>query len=501
MKLNKKFIALLLAIVMVFSFATAVSAANITIEGGATGSEYSAYRLLNVTDGGDGKFAYTVNETYKTALQSVTGKATDAEIVKYIDDMKDDATAIRTFADAVYARVKDMTADATTKTDVFTGVAQGYYLIVETKTGSWGEGTPDDTYSLVMLDTAGKTDITVNTKEDRPELEKKVQEKNDSTGNTSGWQDGADYDIGDAVPFKLTGTVSAKYADYETYYYAFHDKMSAGLTFDKDSVVVKIDDTEIDASNYDVVFPATDGCTFDVVFEDLKTIVDSEGEPIVTATSKITVEFTATLNDGAVIGIGNPNEAKLEYSNNPYGDGKGKTPWDKVVVFTYELISNKVDVDGNAVAGAGFTLFKFDYVADDWVAVGTEITGKTTFTWTGLDAGQYKLVETTVPDGYNKADDVIFTVEAVYDTDSADPQLTDLVIKDANGNKISVGNDAKFAIDLGNGTASTNIVNTTGPELPSTGGIGTTIFYVLGSVLLVGAAVLLVVRRRMRTEK
>lgn len=495
MKKIKNLISVFVMAIMVFSMTATAFAANITINGGASGSEYAAYKLLNATDGGDGKFAYTVNEKYAAALKAVTGAETDAQIVAYISGL--DTDGIRAFADAIYAEVKEMQADATTATDEFTGVDQGYYLIVETKTGN-----KQDTYSLVMLDTAGQDNVTITTKEDTPTLEKKVQEKDDSTGTTSGWQDGADYDIGDAVPFKLTGTVSDKYENYEKYYYVFHDEMSSGLTFNKDSVVVKVDGTVV-TGGYEVVSPAADGDTFDVVFDDLKQITGAT----VNADSKITVEFTATLNSGAVVGTpGNPNTAKLEYSNNPYDEGEGKpetgeTPKDKVVVFTYELIANKVDGKGEALEGAGFTLYKFNAETDEYEAVGEEITGVTTFTFTGLDAGQYKLVETTVPAGYNKADDLYFTVAAVYDTNSPNPTLTELIVKDKDGNTISAGEDAVFSTDVTVGSVNTNVINNSGTELPSTGGIGTTIFYVVGGLMMLVAVVLLVTKRKMANHE
>lgn len=499
MKHLKRFVSVLLTMAMVMAMALTASAATITISGGANGSEYAAYRLLDATDGDGGKFAYTVNSKYLTVLQEVTEKTTDAEIVTYIAGLNTEG--IRTFADAVYAKVKSMTADAKTANDEFKDVDQGYYLIAETETGNSNDDgiTSNDTYSLVMLDTAGRNDITVKTKEGTPTLEKKVQEKNDSTGVTSGWQDGADYDIYDEVPFQLTGTVSDRYADYKTYYYAFHDKMSDGLSFNAGSVVVKVGNTVIDASNYTVVTDGlTDGCTFEVVFDNLKDI------EAVKAGSEITVEFTATLDDDAVIGQpGNPNEAKLEYNNNPYYEENGKpeetgeTPWDKVVVFTYKLNADKVDGNGKSLSGAGFTLYKFDKEENDYVAVGNEITGVTTFTFKGLDAGKYKLVETTVPAGYNKADDIVFTIEATYNTEANDPELTGLVVKDESGETISTDEAAVFNTVLTEGSVNTDVENNSGTELPSTGGIGTTIFYVIGSILVLGAAVVMITRKRM----
>ncbi|MDD5945435.1 MAG: SpaA isopeptide-forming pilin-related protein, partial [Clostridia bacterium] len=197
---------------------------------------------------------------------------------------------------------------------------------------------------------------------------------------------------------------------------------------------------------------------------------------------------------------------KLEYSNNPYdsSSGKpndtGKTPEDKVTVFTYKLVVNKVDGNKQALEGAGFTLYKYDSDANNYAAVGDEIKGVTTFTFTGLDAGKYKLVETTVPDGYNQADDLEFTVEATYDTDSIDPKLKDLVVKDKDGNEIS-GSEKVFSIILGEGKVITDVVNNSGTELPSTGGMGTYMFYIIGGIMVAVAIVLIVSKKRMEYKK
>jgi len=484
MKKLKKLFAAMVAMVMAFAMGVTVYAADITITNGAAGSEYAAYRLLNATDGGEGKFAYTLNDKYAAALKEVTGKTEDKDVINYISGL--DADGIRAFADAVFAKIKTLEPEAKTSDAKFSGVDQGYYLIAETKTGDEG-----DTYSLVMLDTAGNDSVTVTTKEDRPELEKKVKEKNDSTGAESDWQDAADYDIGDNVPFQLTGTVDAKYDKYGSYYYAFHDTMSDGLTFNADSVTVTVDGTAV-TTGYEVVTEdLDDGCTFEVRFADLKNI------KAVKAGSKVVVNYTAKLNENAVIGEGgNTNVSKLEYSNNPYGDGTGVTPEDKVIVFTYNLIANKVDGNNAPLEGAGFTLYKLDSTTGDYVAVGNEITGVTTFYFKGVDAGRYKLVETTVPAGYNKADDLVFSVEATYDTTSDNPELKTLVVKDASGKVVSEGTEAIFTATLRTGAVSTDVQNLSGTELPATGGIGTKIFYTVGAIIMIVAAVLLITRKR-----
>ena len=485
-------LALLAAFALVLAMAVPAFAASITING--TGKTYKAYKLLNATVSGTGedkKISYTVNVKYADVLKAATSATDEKGIIKAIEG-KTEATAIRSFANDIYEKIKagKIAEDYTSTGKIFSNVDKGYYLIVETEL----DGNAD-TYSLVMLNTADQDNVTVTSKEDSPTFEKKIKDKNDSTGVESGWQDGADYDINDVVPFKLQGTVPQNYGAYNTYKYVFHDKMSSGLTFDASSVVVKVGGTAI-TSGYSVVTESLeDDCTFEVRFENLKDI------SAVTAGCTITVEYNATLNDKAVIGsAGNPNEAELEYSNNPYGDGTGKTPWDKVIAFTYQLVAKKVDKDGSSVEGAGFTLYKWSNEEDKYVAVSGEITGVTTFNFKGIDAGQYKLVESTVPDGYTKAEDLVFTVVATYDTENNDPKFGTLTIKDED-KVISDGKDKVFTVNLVAGSFTTDVVNLTGTTLPSTGGMGTTVFYVVGGGLMAVAVVLLVTKKRMENKR
>ena len=501
MKLFKKLASFILAFAMVAAIAmpSVVMADNskskITVNGATADSEYVAYKLFDVTDDGNGHFAYSINSKYEDVLKEVTGKSSNSEILSYLDDIKNEAAKVREFADAVYAKVKTTDADYTTTTGVFNSVDQGYYLIAQTKVGE------NETYSLVMLNTAGKNEVTVTPKAGVPEFNKKVKEKNDSTGVESNWQDASDYDIGDSVPFKLTGTVSDKYDNYKTYYYAFHDKMDDTLELDESTIEVKIDGKTVDKEKYKIVKNTSDECTFEVVFDDLKTVSPTKPE-------KVTVEYKAKLKGNANLGsVGNYNKGKLEFNNNPYyeGDGKpeetGETPWDKVVVFTYKLVANKVDSGDNPLKGAGFTLYKFDKETNDYVEVKKIEAGDTTkFSFIGADAGKYKLVETTVPDGYSKAEDLIFEVRATYDAESTTdpldaPKLTALEIYDESGNKIS-GEDKVFTTNLVEGTATTNVVNKTGSELPSTGGMGTTVLYVAGTLMIIAAAAFLVMKKK-----
>lgn len=514
MKNMKKITCFVLTLVFFISMVTSVSAANITISGGADGSEYAAYKLLNATDGGDGKFAYTFNDTYTAILQATTGKTDSADVVNYISEL--DSEGIRAFADAVYTAINEadpaINADYTTDAALFENVDQGYYLIAETKAG-----TAADTISLVMLDTKGEETIEVSTKEGVPSLDKQVEEKNDTTG-TSSWGEYADYDVNDVIAYKLVGTVSEKYAEYDSYFYRFNDSMDKGLTYNEDAKVYVVNgESKVDVTEYFTIVSTENA---ESGFKNGFTATSNLKEiPDVTigATTEILVEYTATLNEYALKGEpGNDNIAYLEYENNPYheadGDNNpdtpnepeepGETPKDITIVYTFSTVVNKVDKDGAALEGAGFTLYKWSAEASDYLAVGEELKGDalTTFVFEGVDSGKYKIVETTVPAGYNKCDDVEFEVVAEY-SDDEDAQLENLIVKNAAGEIVSEGETATFSAVLATGIVSTDIVNLTGAELPGTGGIGTTIFYIVGSVLVLAAVVLLVTKKRMNASK
>ena len=286
---------------------------------------------------------------------------------------------------------------------------------------------------------------------------------------------------------------------YTTYSYTFHDTLSAGLTFDTNSVSVKLGDTDITSSFTVTTTGLADGCSLEVTCENVKGITG------VTKDSAIVVEYTATLNEQAVIaGVGNPNEAHLEFSNNPNGTGTGTTPTDKVTVFTFELVANKVDGDNSnaALTGAQFTLKKkkADGSYEDVKTLGADGT-LSAFTFTGLATGDYRLVEDKTPTGYNSIQPIDFKVVAVYDKDSADPKLTSLTVEGTNADATFTVNKSGEEADATFTNITTQVVNHKGSTLPSTGGIGTTMFYVIGAILVVGAAILLITKRRMSCEK
>lgn len=515
--MKKRIPSFLLAGLMALSLTVPALAADITIAG--SGDQYQAYRLLNLTTSlkdpapEEGhvhtadcyNYAYTVNSKYTAALQAampsdtslwdtapLDGVASDDEILAYLGRLHDNSDGIRSFADAVYAQVKTMAADATAADKTFSGVAQGYYLIVEATTAA-----DPDSRSLVMLDTAGQDNITVQSKEGVPVLTKQVQEVNDSGAGV--WQDAADADINDDVKFKLTGNFPDNISSYTSYKYIIHDSLDTCLTLDESSIKVSMGGKELTKdTDYTVVTSGLhSGCTFEIRIADAVTVARAHTITLTKSTA-VNVEYAAKLTDSADLGNpGNSNVAHLEFSNDPYDTSStSNTTPDKVKVFTYQLTVNKVDASKNPLVGAGFKLQKFngtayvDYLSD------AKADGKSTFTFTGLDSGKYKLVETDVPAGYRKADDVEFEVVATYPAESDDAALTALVIKNADGTIVSAGENAAFVAACDTGLISTSIVNSTGIKLPSTGGAGAYFIYAAGILAVVVGVVVFMPKKK-----
>lgn len=538
----KKIAAILLVLALVFgmnaqAFA-AESTSTITIKGNG---EFKAYRILDAKNLGavDPKaeekeyvYEYTVNGTYRDVLKSVTQKTSDEDIIDYIKGKN--AEGIRDFADAVYAAVKNMAADATSENGKIENAPYGYYLFAETEVSDLSS----DTISLAMLNTAGLATVTVDTKEGVPEVTKKVLEVNDSTPAGEGnpkWDVKADHDMGDTVYYYIKGTVSEKYADYASYGYRFTDTMDPGLTYN-DDMEIYVGGTMNDNGTYTKGVAITQYFKIeDSVGTDSKTTIIAESNlkeiPDVTITgdSEIYAVYSATLNEYAVIAKnGNQNTVVLEFENDPYHAGSGdknpetpdlpnepgRTPESTTVVFTLEAQVNKVDEKGAAVTGAGFTLYKYDAdhtEEDKWIPVGTEIkvtekdetTQKCIFEFKGLDTGKYKLVETTVPSGYNKAADVEFEIRAEYKgvADGHDASVVKLYVYKGS-ELVSEGNNKSFTIvtETDKTYISTDVINRAGLVLPSTGGVGTTLFYIAGALLLIGSLVVIVTKKRVNRD-
>lgn len=505
MKHIKKLASLLLVLVMVFALATTAfaeeTAYSITINNSAKDHTYEAYQIftgdLSGTTLSNIVWGSGVSEAGQTALGDA---ATKAETLKTEADAK-------AFAKAVAPYLTTAAGSANTVTDgkyVISGLAAGYYLVKDQDGSLTGD---NDSYTEYIIQVVGN--VTATPKSDVPEVEKKVKDTNDSTGVTSDWQDSADYDIGDSVPFQLKATLADNVSSYTTYKVVFHDTLSKGLTYNNDAKVY-IDGTETNRFTVTATVNADGTTTLTVSCDDVKDLGAGNS-------SVITVEYTAKLNENAVLGsVGNPNEVYLEYSNNPNKSEKGnnetgETPKDVVIVFTYKTIINKVDSENKPLTGAAFKLEKLikgkDSAAGTWTTVKEFTVDETTtsFTFSGMDDGQYKLTETKTPIGYNTIDPIYFVIEATHDETADAPTLKTLnaYLTDANGNKQTEVKDVESVnIDLGTvdltaGSITTTVVNKSGSELPSTGGIGTTIFYVLGGVLVLAAVVLLVTKKRM----
>lgn len=447
-------------------------------------------KLSNIKWGenGTGAKGDAVDETVLTALSAVNSSTST-------DEQK--LTTIKNYVKL------NSTPVATVNSTASYDAPLGYYLFEDT--------TITGENKMYTVEVVGE-DVVIQAKDSHiPGFEKKLKDINDTTDNNySNWQDIADHDIGDKVPFKLEGTVAADYAEYKgKYYFAFHDVAENGLTFNND-VKVYVDDTEI-TTGFEVKrnteSETTDGCTFEVIFSDLKSLTGVT----VQAGSKIRVEYTATLNENAVIGgSGNLNKARLEYSNKPNETQNGndkpstdKTPWDSVLVFTYKVVVNKyansVDAEGNnKLTGAEFTLEKVLKDGTTKTIAVVKSDDGTAFTFKGLDDGNYILTETKTPAGYNTIDPITFTVTADHTSDNWDGANRAGQLTRISGNKVT--GEIDFTETTSDGTLSTNVINKSGTTLPGTGGIGTTIFYVIGGGLMVAAAVLLVAKKRMENK-
>lgn len=428
---------------------------------------------------GVNEFTYDGESDAAKIAEKLSGQAFDSENAN--DFAKEASKHLATVA----------TSEESTGNTVVLKVSKPGYYLVKDKDGS--QDSKNGAYTRFMLQVTGAESVEV--KNDVPTVQKKVKENSNSE-----WQDAADYDMGDTVPFQLTAELPKKRVDdYNHYYVEFTDTLSAGLTF-KEITKVTADGTTLTKDQYQVTTTEKDGKTvLSIVITDVKAVAN-----ITKDENKVVVEYNATLNENAVIGsAGNTNDVELTYSNNPNdtGDGTskpantGKTPKDTVKVFTYQTVINKVGEDEKTpLAGAEFTLVKKNKDGSTKNVDVVKNAEGTTFTFKGLDAGNYVLKETKTPDGYNTIKPIEFTIDADYDKEADDPQLTKLSGDVTSG-------VAKFDANKADGSLKADIVNRKGSLLPSTGGMGTTILYVIGSILVLVAAVLLITKKRMDAAK
>ena len=495
MKTIKRSIALVLAMILTLAMSVTVFAEGegakktftITVNNAKAGHTYEAYQILK----GDLSKSQTTlsNVDWGTGIKAdkKTDLAKDAKA--YVEklsgmnssDIKAEAQKIASALSATVAGSVSVTQD-NAKTEI-TGLEPGYYLIKDKDSSLTG----DEAYTEYILNIVADTTITPKT--DVPSVEKKVKDTNDTTGDTTGWQDSADYDIGDVVPFQLTATLPVNVESYKSYFLKFDDTLSQGLDFNEGTVTVKLGDKDVTSfftTNYDAAGKKLTFTCDNILAEGFEA---KNGD-------KVVVEYNATLNENAVIGSkGNPNKVKLEFSNNPNNGGegdKGETPEDTVIVFTYKVVINKVDENNKALDGAEFTLYKkIKGEADKEIKAVISGDKNDVFTFSGLDDGDYVLKETKTPDSYNTANDIAFTIKADHSIESDAPEL-----KSLSGDKVT-GNITLKA-DKAEGSLSTPVQNLKGSVLPSTGGAGRVAIYVIGAILVVGGGIVLVTKKRVK---
>ena len=485
MKVIKKITAIMLSIMMVLGMSSVVSAAGpsgtgkIKINNAVVDQTYNIYKILDL----ESYDATTGNYAYKPATNEWKDFLNETGIIgTYVEVDSDDYVTWKTGADAAkfakeaLAYAKDTTnnitvtsnATATTTTVEFTGLDSGYYL-VDSSVGT-----------LCFLNTMTSSEVKIDEKNVAPTVDKKVQEDS-KIDETDKYGESNTADIGQTVNFKTTITAQAGAQNY-----VLHDKMEAGLTFDGTVVNVQKNGTNVEPTNYTLNIATTDGCTFELAFK-------QEFCDTLNAGDTITVEYSATLNENAKVGTSeNTNKAWLTYGENP----GIKSNEDSTTTFTYKIPVFKYTGSDQGLAGAEFQLnrvegttrkpikvvktseenateevYRVATTTEQSAAFDTVTTiasGK--FTIEGLDAGTYELKETQQPAGYN-----ILSAPVT------------IVIKE-DGKIIYKSSEVSMV----------KVENKSGSLLPSTGGRGTTLFYILGAILVVGSGVVLITKKRMK---
>ena len=512
MKKMKKLVSIMLALVM----AVAMSVTAFAGTGSSTikitnvpsdAHTFTAYQIFDGDLDADGKLSNItwgdgVTSNALAAAKSIevngdypfTDCTTAADVAAVLENA--DAETVTAFAEKMATVLSTSSGSSSTGvadngayTYTISGVDVGYYLVTDSTTK-----TEEDAVSAYILYVAGDTS-SIEFKNETVTIGKKILEGTDEMKGTSA-------SAGQTVTFELTGTVpdADTLSKYDTYAYTFHDTLSSNLTYVSGSVEVTVDGVTVSPSCYTIVIDPSDGCSLHVVFADILTLTNTSGGSINVADADIVVTYNATLDAGAVAGTEETNDVFIEYSNNPNGSGTGKTTTDKVYVYTFDLTVDKTDANGNALSGAAFTLYKADADGSitltingtdgQYTQVGSETAAaangdKYTAAFSDLGAGSYVLVETTTPNGYNTIDPIAFTITATYNTDGTIDTLT--------------CDNKDVTATVSTGILSTTVINNGGTALPTTGGIGTTVFYIVGGVIVLGAVVLIITRRRMRS--
>ena len=503
MKYMKKFMALIATLTLALAMAVPAFAATpttytITINHG-TGT-YEAYQIFKGDLYNDTLSNIEWGDNVTDAGQKALGKAADKA-----KDLTGETEA-KAFAVEVAKYLTDTPAG--TGTDSIKVSSPGYYLI---KNATVGEGEVFTDYILQVV-----KDVEVNPKSGKPTLDKQI--KHNDNGK---WGVVGDNQIGDTVEFRTITTVPIV-SGYTEYTYVIHDEMSAGLTSNvhsNDDVTIKVnneDAKKLDKIYYTVTVDPENANKFTVTVDVLKAIEDgkmAEGNTLYTYYTGILNENAAVYDDGK-----QDNKAYLEYSNNPHDNTtKNVTPEKVVYDWTFKMEVNKVDGESNApLSGAKFVLSKngncsLGTIGDDgtpstttdlinliensdgsYTVAPAGYTGSVVKVMTagkitikGLDdATEYYLYETKAPAGYNRLTDAVkFKITATYNDTGDNWTSVTAAVNDVEQSSVSV-----------------QVANNKGSTLPSTGGIGTTLFYVIGGGLMAVAAVLLVTKKRMNSK-
>lgn len=563
MKSKKKFVSLLLALIMVLAMNVPVFAENthshtITITYKNAGHTYAAYQVFSgdITDKkltniewGAGVDSSAILAKLQALTDSPYASCTDAkDVAEILAKFEDDSKELDTFANIVGEHLSTTKAGTSSEYRPLAGTSSTYsipvtgdgYYFVKDITENISEGSAATKYILKVVE-----DVTVNAKADAPSLEKKIVDSNMETSYNNAA-------IGDTVNFKVTSRVPDM-DGYQKYFFIVNDTMSKGLTFN-DDVAIKIGKTPLIKERYTVSYETdetTKQTSIKIVFKNFIQYKDQKNE-------SITITYSAAVNEDAVIGTtGNPNTAFLTYSNDPTitddstsdepTQPTGKTPESKTITYVTGLKLLKVDKDNKTLANAEFEItgeklntvlvtgWKFvesedgtyyllkdgtyteevpdsdeneDYVSTTQKykpqTVSETITKSTeeveyrattddngVLEFKGLSAGNYTIEEIKAPDGYHKLETPLYIT-----IDWAAPTAPS-----TNCTWSVAGTDSKKAAVTDDGIVQLTVENRAGSTLPSTGGMGTTIFYILGSLLVVGAAILLIVKKCMGVKK
>lgn len=483
---------------------------NLTITGWGDGINVTAFITAIKADA-------TIGSSFAGEITNdAAGAQAVADIVGKWTDNSDEANAFAKLAVANAA-----TKSGTYSEGVISGIADGYYVMADESAATATDPT-GSAFTLGLLQVVGGENVEVTTKIDYPTVVKKVQEddKTDDGGYGAGFNDVADWDANTDVPFKIIATMPSNIDEYDHYYMNFTDTLDDTFGNPENIVVTAGTKTLVKDTDYTIT---ANGNDMNIVIMDLKGV---DGLTVDDKTT-VTVTYTAKLNvSGANLAIigrnGQENKVKLEYSNNPNktGDGSsapddtGETPEDKVIVFTYELDITKID--GATKATIENAQFKLGNDKNQWATVNEDgyFTGwvdneasatvlksdaNGIFKVIGLDDGSYKLKELNWSEEYNIPEtafeavidaNTLFTQDDYANASAALIELTGSV----NG-KDDTGANADDGIVAG------TIENNKGTTLPSTGGIGTTLFYVGGGCVVALAGVALITKKRMNNRE